>query len=112
MSNGYFGYSGDPDVRQVTPDPAAAPAAVQRNETPWTVIGYEQVETQTTGDIGIRLCVTRAYPAGISAEGTETNRIWYKPRYVNYTPQIGDVIIPILNRQGYTERIVVVGQAG
>ena len=79
-------------------------------ETPWKVIGYEAWNSEK-GEACVRLYVARRVnlPEGSSGEGLETQRLFYKPEYVNYKPTVGHLIVVV---KGYGDRIsniVVVG---
>lgn len=79
-------------------------------ETPWKVIGYEMWNSER-GEACIRLYVARRVnlPEGSTGEGLETQRLFYKPQYVNYNPVVGHMIVVV---KGYGDRIsniIVVG---
>ena len=78
-------------------------------DTPWKVVGFEMF-TSEKGAACVRLYVARPLilPDGSTGEGLETNRIFYKPEYVNYDPVIGHMIIAQEGRYGIS-RIFVVG---
>lgn len=80
-------------------------------ETPWKVIGFEAWNSEK-GEACIRLYVVRPLnlAEGSSGEGFETQRLFYKPQYVNYTPVIGHLIIATAGRYaGSIGQIFVVG---
>ena len=78
-------------------------------DTPWKVVGFEMFKSERGADC-VRLYVARPLilPDGSTGEGLETNRIFYKPEYVNYKPRCGDMIIAQDGRYGVS-RIFVVG---
>lgn len=79
-------------------------------ETPWKVVGFENWVSEK-GENCVRLYVMRRLnpPEGSSGAGAETQRLFYKPEYVSYDPQIGDYIIPMEGRYGIS-KIVVIGR--
>lgn len=71
----------------------------------WTIEGFETWTTET-GDECVRLYVSR--PAikleeGHTGTGKETNRLFYKKKYVPHPPVIGDQIIAIEGRYGVSQ---------
>lgn len=80
-------------------------------ETPWKVTGYEKW-TNEKGEECVRLYVARSLvlEEGHSGEGLETNRLFYKPQYVNYDPVVGHRIIAIDGRYGIAQ-IFVIGES-
>lgn len=79
-------------------------------ETPWKVVGFEKF-TSEKGESCIRLYVARPLlpKEGNIGDGLETNRLFYKPEYVKYDPQIGHMIITVDGRYGIAQ-IYVVGK--
>lgn len=83
-------------------------------ETPWKVIGFEKW-TSERGDVCVRLYVVRplVLADGSAGEGFETQRLFYKPQYVKYDPQINHLIIATEGRYaGSVGQIFVVGADG
>ena len=82
------------------------------NETPWRVIGFEKFVSEA-GDECVRLFCVRPLVLGREGnigEGFETDRKFYKPKYVNYGPNRGDHIIATEGRYpGSIGQIFVVG---
>ena len=82
------------------------------NETPWRVIGFEKF-TSEAGDECVRLFCVRPLVLGReenTGEGFETDRKFFKPKYVKYSPVIGDHIIATEGRYpGSIGQIFVVG---
>ena len=78
-------------------------------DTPWRVVGFEKFLSEKGAEC-VRLYVARPLilPDGSTGEGLETNRLFYKPEYVQYTPVIGHMIIAQEGRYGIS-RIFVVG---
>lgn len=78
-------------------------------DTPWKVVGYEKFVSEKGAEC-VRLYVARPLilPDGSTGTGLETNRIFYKPEYVQYNPEIGHMIITQDGRYGVS-RIFVVG---
>ena len=78
-------------------------------DTPWKVVGFERFLSEKGAEC-VRLYVARPLilPDGSTGEGLETNRLFYKPEYVQYTPVIGHMIIAQEGRYGIS-RIFVVG---
>lgn len=80
-------------------------------ETPWKVVGFEKF-TSEKGEPCVRLYVARKLIPieGNTGEGLETQRLFYKPQYVNYEPQLGNMIIATAGRYpGSIGQIFVVG---
>lgn len=79
-------------------------------ETPWKVIGFEKFKSEK-GEDCVRLYVVRPLNLvdGHAGEGFETNRLFYKPQYVKYEPQVNHMIIAIDGRYGLSQ-IIVIGQ--
>lgn len=80
-------------------------------ETPWKVIGFENW-TSEKGEPCVRLYVARPLHLAEGAEGKgfETQRLFYKPQYVKYEPQINHLIIATEGRYpGSIGQIFVVG---
>lgn len=80
-------------------------------ETPWKVVGFEKFESEQ-GEECVRLYVARPLfvPEGNTGEGLETQRLFYKPKYVKYEPVIGHMIIATAGRYpGSIGQIFVVG---
>lgn len=77
-------------------------------ETPWKVVGFEKWVSEK-GENCIRLYVARPLnlPEGSTGEGLETQRLFYKPQYVNYEPVIGHMIIATEGRYGIGQIFVV-----
>ena len=73
--------------------------------SPWKVVGFEFTESES-GEEGIRLFVERP-AAGESMQGMETERHYYKPKYVKYDPHIGDLVVVVKGRYGIQEIIVI-----
>lgn len=81
------------------------------NETPWKVIGFECFVSEA-GDECVRLYVVRplSLREGNTGEGFETQRLFYKPKYVKYSPQVNHLIIATEGRYpGSVGQIFVVG---
>ena len=78
----------------------------------WKIVGYELFDNET-GDECVRLYLTRPLNElpGHACEGIETQREFYKPKYLEkpYTPALGDLIVPIKVRYG-VYNILVVGK--
>lgn len=76
--------------------------------TPWKVLGFEKWENEN-GEECVRLYVFRplALEEGHTGDGVETDRIFFKPKYVKYDPVINHMIIPIKGRFGVQEIMVV-----
>lgn len=81
-------------------------------ETPWKVVGFEKFVSEK-GAQCVRLYVARplSVPEGNSGDGLEVNRVFYKPEYVKYEPEIGHMIIVQDGRYGVSN-IFVVGKDG
>lgn len=80
-------------------------------ETPWKVVGFVKFVSEK-GDDCVRLYVARPLNVaeGHTGSGLETNRLFYKPEYVNYEPQEGHMIIAMPGRYpGSVGQIFVVG---
>lgn len=79
-------------------------------ETPWKVIGFERW-TSERGDECVRLYVVRplVLADGSTGEGFETQRLFYKPMYVDYKPVVNHLIIPMEGYNGRISKIIVVG---
>lgn len=77
-------------------------------DTPWKVVGFEKFVSEK-GENCVRLYVARPLVCkeGNSGDGLETNRIFYKPQYVNYEPVIGHMIIAVDGRYGVSQIFVV-----
>lgn len=73
-------------------------------ETPWEVIGFEKVVSES-GKVGMRLYGIRNL-AG-DGEGMEAGRLYFNPEYCKYTPVIGQKIIPVEGRYGINQIYVV-----
>lgn len=81
------------------------------NETPWKVVGYESFVSEA-GDECVRLYLIRplALREGNTGEGLEAQRMFYKPKYVKYQPQLNHLIIATPGRYpGSVGQIFVVG---
>ena len=80
-------------------------------ETPWKVVGFEKWVSEK-GEECVRLYVVRRLnlPEGSTGQGTETQRLFYKPQYVKYDPVVGHIIIPVEGRYGISQ-IVVIGDS-
>ena len=79
--------------------------------TPWKVFGYEKFVSEN-GENCVRLYVARplSVPEGNTGEGTETQRLFYKEKYVKYQPKVGHLIIATPGRYaGTIGEIYVVG---
>ena len=84
------------------------------NETPWKVFGYEKFVSEN-GEDCVRLYVARplSLREGNTGEGFETHRLFYKPKYVTYEPQVNDLIVAMEGRYpGSIGKIFVVGHDG
>ena len=81
-------------------------------ETPWKVIGFEKF-TSEKGEECVRLYVARtlAVAEGHAGEGLETNRLFFKPQYVKYTPVVGHRIIALDGRYGLSQIYVLGDEA-
>ena len=80
-------------------------------ETPWKVVGFEKWLSEK-GEDCVRLYVVRPLnvPDGSTGEGFETQRLFYKPQYVNYDPVINHLIIATEGRYpGSVGQIFVIG---
>ena len=80
-------------------------------ETPWKVVGFEKFKSEK-GEDCTRLYVARplVLPEGNVGEGLETQRLFFKPQYINYEPVIGHMIIATAGRYpGSIGQIFVVG---
>lgn len=77
---------------------------------PWKVVGCEEW-TNENGELCVRLYVERALQLeeGHSGSGMETQRLYYKKKYVQYEPVIGHLIAVFEGRYGVSQ-ITVVGQ--
>lgn len=73
---------------------------------PWKVVGFEKW-TNDSGEDCVRLYVARDFNPENGA-GLETQRLYYKTKYVQYEPVIGHMIIAQDGRYG-VQNIVVVG---
>lgn len=85
------------------------------NETPWKLIGFEKF-TSEAGDPCVRLYVVRPLVLsreGNTGEGFEVQRLFYKEKYVKYSPRCNDLIIATEGRYpGSIGQIFVVGYDG
>lgn len=80
-------------------------------ETPWKVVGFEKFKSEK-GEDCTRLYVARplVLPEGNVGDGLETQRLFFKPQYINYEPVIGHMIIATAGRYpGSIGQIFVVG---
>lgn len=80
-------------------------------ETPWKVVGFEKFVSEN-GENCVRLYVARplVLREGNTGEGLETQRLFYKPKYVKYDPVCGHMIIATEGRYpGSIGQIFVVG---
>lgn len=77
-------------------------------ETPWKVVGFEKWLSEKNEEC-VRLYVARplVLADGSTGEGLETQRLFYKPQYVKYEPQIGHMIIATEGRYGIGQIFVV-----
>lgn len=77
-------------------------------ETPWKVVGFEKFVSEK-GEDCVRLYVARPLVTveGHVGEGVETNRLFYKPQYVKYEPQVNHMIIAVEGRYGIGQIFVV-----
>lgn len=76
--------------------------------TPWKVIGFEKF-LNDNGEECVRLYVVRplALIEGHTGEGFEVNRLFYKPKYVQYEPVINQLIVDVPGRYGIGQIIVM-----
>ena len=83
------------------------------NETPWKLFGYEKFISES-GDACVRLYVARPLVLsheGNTGEGIETQRLFYKEKYVKYNPVLNHLIVATPGRfPGSISQIFVVGQ--
>lgn len=80
-------------------------------ETPWKIVGFEKFKSEK-GEDCTRLYVARplVLPEGNVGDGLETQRLFFKPQYINYEPVIGHMIIATAGRYpGSIGQIFVVG---
>lgn len=77
---------------------------------PWKVVGCE-VWVNENDEECVRLYVERELnlEEGHSGAGVETQRLYFKKKYVKYEPVIGHLIIAIDGRYG-VQQIAVVGK--
>lgn len=75
----------------------------------WEVIGFEKWANDNN-EVCRRVYVKRNLipEEGHTGEGIETARVYYKVKYVNYEPNIGDLIAVVEGRYGI-DQILVVG---
>lgn len=74
-------------------------------ETPWEVIGFERVTSQS-GNPGVRLYCQR--PVAGDGTGMEAGRFYYNPEKVPYDPQLQQKLILIMDGN-FVQRIILVG---
>lgn len=76
---------------------------------PWKVIGFEKF-LNDNGEECVRLYVVRPLSPeeGHSGDGFETQRLFYKTKYVKYDPVINHLIVDVPGRYGISN-IAVVG---
>lgn len=85
------------------------------NETPWKVIGFEKFVSEAGDDCTRLYCVR---PLVLSreentGEGFEVQRLFYKDKYVKYSPVLNQLIIATEGRYpGSIGQIFVVGFDG
>lgn len=77
----------------------------------WKVIGYENF-VNDNGEECVRVFVIRRYaaPEGRTGAGVESGVLYYKKKYVNYVPQINDLVADVRGRFGI-DQILVLGKA-
>ena len=63
-------------------------------EFPCKVVGYERTVSDS-GKEGCRLYLEQRMAPGTNGEGIVTGRTWFNPEYVDYAPQLGDLVIII-----------------
>ena len=73
-------------------------------ETPWEVIGFERVTSQS-GNPGVRLYCQR--PVAGEGTGMEAGRFYYNPEKVPYDPQLQHKLILIMDGN-FVQRIILV----
>lgn len=78
---------------------------------PWKLVGCEEW-TNENGEECVRLYCEHALVLedGHSGTGTETQRFFFKRKYVKYDPVIGHMIAVLVNDRGYVQQVIVVGQ--
>ena len=74
-------------------------------ETPWEVIGFEKVVSQSGKD-GVRLYCQR--PVTGKGEGSEAGRFYFMPEKLEYDPKLGQKVILILDNN-FIQRVILVG---
>ena len=76
--------------------------------TPWKVIGFEKFQNDN-GEECVRLYVVRplVLADGHTGEGFEVNRLYYKPKYVQYEPVLNHLIVDVPGRYGIGQIIVM-----
>lgn len=67
--------------------------------SPWKIVGWENVVSDKTGKMGIRVYLSREIQSE-AGFGQETYKIYFNPEYVKYEPAIGDIIIYTEGRFG------------
>lgn len=74
----------------------------------WKVFGFEKFQNEN-GEECVRLYVARplTLEEGHTGTGFETQRLFYKTKYVKYDPVINHLIAPVQGRYGLSEIFVV-----
>lgn len=75
---------------------------------PWKVFGFEKFVNEN-GEECVRLYVARPLDLeeGHTGAGFETQRLFYKTKYVKYEPVLNHLIAPVNGRYGIAEIFVV-----
>lgn len=75
----------------------------------WEVKGWEFVPLKSNPEKhNIRLYVQRPLGDGVQGDGLECGRLYYNPDYCQYSPVLGQMIVPVEGRFGL-DRVLVVG---
>jgi len=76
--------------------------------TPWKVVGFEKFKNES-GEDCVRVYVVRplALAEGHQGEGFETQRLYFKPKYVQYEPEVNHLIVAVEGRYGIGQIIVL-----
>lgn len=76
--------------------------------TPWKVFGFEKWINDNEEEC-VRLYCSRplALEERHTGEGVETQRFYFKTKYVKYEPALNHMIIPVEGRYGLSQIMVV-----
>ena len=74
----------------------------------WTIKGVEEFSNDM-GEACVRLYVERplVLTDGHTGAGVETQRLFYKHKYVKYAPRLNDQIVAVSGRYGIAQILVV-----